>query len=421
MPTIEFETGYTLPGGDQPLKNARILHKGNQRLVKTITASSEVSDYPGTAANNGTTVDRWKPFSNGLSDAGDMAGDEWTATNLTIDADGNTLTETTATGQHDISQAYTFTAVEHVVAFKVTRQTVPEVQVRANDGTSSFTCFFDLRDGTVGTASGCVGQIVDLGDSEFLLSIYFTPLAAAGVVELLLSDGAETVSYAGSTDSTIFVSEAVTHASEATLRFDLFAAQSCDIMALAAHNLFSGAGRVQFQHDSNNDDTWTTLATSAPTDNGPVMCILEPVTSSRWRIVVDRCVLPEIGVFRVGLALQMARPFYAGFARSRNNRQTETLGNISGSGELLGRSRKRSILTASYQWAHLSDAWVRANIDGPNGIIQAVETEPFFAAWRPGETSDVDYFMRASTQAPSAMGIRDLHDFSLEGEVHSYE
>lgn len=417
--TVVYESGYTLPVSDYPLKHARILHSGVQGSVQTVTASSEATNYPGTAANNPTTVDKWKPFANGLANPKDLTESDWTETNITAAA--NSLTETADTGEHSVSQAYTFTAVEHVAAFKIGRDTVPEVQIKANDGTTDFTCFFDLRDATVGTAANCTGQIVDLGGGDYLISIYFTPLAATGYVSLLMSNGSETVSYAGSTDSQITVRECITHASEATLRYDLFTATECDVMAIAAHNLFTGGGRIQFQHDSNNDDTWTTIATSAPTDDSPIMCILEPVTSSRWRIVVDRCALPEVAVFRVGAALQMERPFYAGFTPARMSRMTETLGNISGSGELLGRSRKRSILEARYQWANLTYTWVRANLDGPHGLIQSVEVEPFFAAWRPGETQDVDYFMRASVEAPSPTGQRDLHSFSISGEVHAYE
>jgi len=417
--TVVYESGYTLPGGDYPLKHARILHDGVQGRVQTVTVSSEDANFPGTGANNGTTVDRWKPFTNGLEAPSDLTLSDWTATNITASKNG--LTETADTGEHSISQAYTFTAVEHVVAFRVGRETVPEVQIKATDGTTDFTCFFDLRDASVGTAANCTGQIVDLGGSDYLVSIYFTPLAATGSASLLMSNGSETVSYAGSTASQIVVYEAITHASEATLRYDLYTATECDVMAIAAHNIFTGGGRVQFQHDSNNDDTWTTIATVTPSDDSPIMCILEPVTSSRWRIVVDRCAMPEVAVFRVGVALQMERPFYAGFTPSRMNRTTETLGNISGSGELLGRSRKRSILQAEYQWANLSYSWVRANLDGRNGLIQSAEVKPFFAAWRPGETQDVDYFMRASVQAPSASGQRDLQTFSISGEVHAYE
>ena len=603
--TVAFETGYTLPSGDLPLNHARVLHDGNRFKVKTITASSELALYPGSAANSGDTVDRWRPFANDAPSPLDFSASDWTATAITIGSDGQTLTETTATSQHDISAAYTFTAAEHVLAFDVEPQTMPEVQVRANDGTTSFTCFFDLRDKTVGTAANCTGKIVQNNNGTVRLLIVFTPVAATGVIELLGSDGSEAVSYTGSTSNTVKVTQAIVHLSEATLTYDLFTAQEGDTFAIAAHNLWSSGATLRPQYlgadvtnllsfteqfdnaawtkagatistsirtapDGNNtadgliestslgghsvrdsvlcdpsktytisayvkfvsggrpairlrmgDDTgfindarvdvtdgsisspnetrgvsdflpngWlrvfvtgTTSATATSvsltlemlesressvtyqgdgtsgiaiwgaqlqtgtqatsyikteaspvtsgwrdfntwlsfTDNSPVMFIYEPITSAKRRIQISGGALPEIGVFRVGKALQMERPFYGGFTIPRMARNAVVRGNISGSGELLGRSLERTTLNTQYQWQHLSYDWVRVNLDGPNGLVQAAETEPLFLAWRPSETQDVDYVMRASTQAPSAMGLRDLFTFGMSGEAHSYE
>jgi hypothetical protein len=419
--TIAFAAGYALPAPDLPLKNARVLHKGVSFDPKTISATAELALYPASSANIGDTVDRWRPFENGIIDPSDLSTALWTETALTIGGDKQTLTETAANSQHDISQAYTFTAVEHVVAFKVLRQTMPEVQVRASDGTTSFTCFFDLRDGTLGTAANCVGQIKKLPSQEYLVEIFFTPLAATGVVELLGANGSEVVSYAGSTSNTIKVKEAYAHASSASLRYDLFSAQEGDMFAIAAHNLGSGLGRVLLEHDANEDDNWTTLGTVTPTDNSPIMFIFVPVNSPRWRITVDRAVLPEIGVLRVGKALQMTQPFYSGHTPSRMDRNVQILGNLSGSGELLGRSRKRSTLNASYPFTHLKYDWVRSNLDGPDGLIQSVEVDSLFVAWRPADTQDVDYLMEAQATPPEPMGMRDFWSFSMSGSAHSYE
>jgi hypothetical protein len=202
---------------------------------------------------------------------------------------------------------------------------------------------------------------------------------------------------------------------------DGFAAQAGDVFCIAAHNLGSGGGRIQFEHDSDNNDTWTVLGTLSPTDDSPIMFLHEGITSSRWRITVDRGALPEIGVMRVGAALQMERPFYAGFTPARMSRRTEITGNISGSGELMGRSKRRTILNSSYSWTNLTYAWVRTNLDTPSGLIQSAEIDPLFVAWRSSVTQDVDYVMRASVQAPATTGQRDLMTFGMEGEVHSYE
>jgi hypothetical protein len=193
------------------------------------------------------------------------------------------------------------------------------------------------------------------------------------------------------------------------------------MFAIAAHNLGSGIARITLEHDSDANDTWTALGVVTPTDNSPILFFFVPVTSARWRVTVDRGVMPEIGVWRMGRALQMTQPFYAGHTPSRMDRNVQILGNLSGSGELLGRSIKRSTLNASYPFSHLKYDWVRANLDGPDGLIQNAEIEPMFVAWRPGETQDVAYLMEAQTSPPEPMGMRDFWTFSLSGSAFSYE
>jgi hypothetical protein len=415
--TIATEAGYTWTNG----KYARLLHRGNKLRIKSVSATAEAVSGNSALVNNDLTVDRWKPFANGLTDPSDYTGDDWTATNLTIGGDTLTLIETVTSGQHDISQPYTFTAVEHVAAVRVERQTVPEVQLRANDGTTSFTAFFDLRDGTVGTQANCTAQIFDLGNDQFELTIRFTPVAAAGVVELLMSNGSETVSYAGVVTNTIKALRMAVHASSASLRLDTFTAQAGTCMAIGAHNLGLTGARINFEHDSNNDDTWTSIGTLSPSDDSAIMFFFASVSSSRWRITVDRGVLPEIGVLHVGDPLVFERPFYAGFTPARMGRATEVIGNLSGNGELMGRSKRRTLLTEKYEWQHLTYTWVRTNIDTPSGIIQNLEANAAFIAWRPELTSDASYIMSGKTSPPSSMGISDLWSFGFEAEVYSYE
>ena len=272
--TVAYEAGYALPGGDLPLNHARIVHSGVSFAPTTITASAEVTGYPGAAANIGDTVDRWRPVASGVTTA--------------------------------------------------------------------------------------------------------------------------------------------------TLDYTLAAAQEADCFAIAAHNLGTIGGTIGFYHDSNGDGTWTTIGTISPTDDSPILFFFDPITSDEWRISVTGTV-PEIGVFRIAKALQMERPFYSGFTPARMNRRVQVVGNISQSGELVGRTIKRSVLAASYSWQHLSYDWVRANLDGTTGLMQSIEVDPLFVAWRPSDTQDVDYVMRASYQPPAAMGLVDLWSFGLSGEAYSYE
>jgi len=211
-------------------------------------------------------------------------------------------------------------------------------------------------------------------------------------------------------------------AQAASLRLDLVSPAAGTCFAIGAHNLGTTATSIAFEHDSNADDTFTVIGTHAPTDDSPILFFFDAITSGRWRITLTSDGLPEVGVVRIGNALTFERPFYAGFTPARMNRATDVIGNLSRTGELLGRSIKRTVLSEGYQWQNLTYAWVRANLDGPAGVIQSLEANSAFMAWRPEvATQDVSYIMRASTGAPMSMGMRDLWSFDMSGEVYAHD
>ncbi len=103
-------------------------------------------------------------------------------------------------------------------------------------------------------------------------------------------------------------------------------------------------------------------------------------------------------------------------------RRTTITGNMSEGGEFLGRSKIRSSVATSYDWSNLTYAWVRANLDGLTGLIQSVETEPFFLAWRSSSEEDVDFGWTTSpVSSPSLAGTRDLMTFGFKAEGYGYE
>lgn len=59
--TVIFQAGYSLPGGDQPLRNARIGHSLNWLAGGTALASTTATGYFANAPLNSLTYERWKP------------------------------------------------------------------------------------------------------------------------------------------------------------------------------------------------------------------------------------------------------------------------------------------------------------------------------------------------------------------------
>lgn len=58
---VFFESGYTLPNGDEPLTHARILHANNWLSGGTASASTTDADYSEDAPLNSLTYETWSP------------------------------------------------------------------------------------------------------------------------------------------------------------------------------------------------------------------------------------------------------------------------------------------------------------------------------------------------------------------------
>lgn len=135
-------------------------------------------------------------------------GTTWTLTNATLGAgalanpsnglvDAYSLLETVANAEHYLTQAYTFAAVPTTKSFFIQANGRTWARVKANDGTTNFTAFFNLTTGQVGTKANCTAAISYAGFGWYRCSITFTPLAAAGAVFVQPSTDGSTVSYAG--------------------------------------------------------------------------------------------------------------------------------------------------------------------------------------------------------------------------------
>lgn len=414
---VATESGYVWTQG----RNARLLHDGNRFRPRAITATSDA----GTTADlveNVLTRDRWVPFSNALASPADFSTADWTQDSVSVGEDGQTLTETASGATtHQVRQSLTLTPGEWVfsVTFAPVLGSNRGIQLIVTDGAAAnFSCIV-VPDLTL-TANTANGQLHDNGDGSFTLRIYGTVAAGSATFRARMVDETPLATYAGDGVSQMKILKVTAHESAASLRVDTFGAKSATCIAVAAHNLGTGMGRITFEHDSDEDDTWTAIGAVTPADDGPVMFFFDAVTSPRWRITADRGVLPEIGVLRIGDPLVFERAFYAGFTPAAMNRTTEVIGNISRTGELLGRSVKRTLLQGQFQWQNLSEAWVRANIDGPGGVIRSLETGAAFMAWRPEVSpADASYLMRAAVTPPQAQGVKDLWTFSLQAEVHA--
>lgn len=188
-------------------------------------------------------------------------------------------------------------------------------------------------------------------------------------------------------------------------------------VGIASHNLATTGCEVRIQYLL-DDDTWGTIMNVTPTTNEPIICLFDRRAATTWRIRVRNGTAPEIGVIRLGLALEMERPLYSGHAPIPLARQMTTRSNRSETGEWLGHTTQRVTLSTSYDWAHLTSDWVR-EYWGPFQL--ASEGEPFFIAWRPGTFGDVGFCVADQTPIPSNMGILDLMQVQLSVKAQGWQ
>jgi hypothetical protein len=202
-----------------------------------------------------------------------------------------------------------------------------------------------------------------------------------------------------------------------TWEYNHTSSAECDYCAIAAHTMGTNGNSLQVQyHDGSG---WVDLVIStAITSDEPIFAIFSATTASRWRIRVSSGTAPEIGVVKFGSAFQMQRPLFGGHSPIDMARQTILRSNYSETGEYLGRTKKRRFHATGYEWNHLTAAWIEENWPS---MQSAVESEPFFIAWRPHTKEGVGFCQTDGVPIPSNMGIRDLMTVSLSVRARGYD
>lgn len=204
-------------------------------------------------------------------------------------------------------------------------------------------------------------------------------------------------------------------ADPSTWEYDHGSSVECDYCCVGAHTLGTVGATLGVEY--HNGTTWVSICSEAVTTDEPVMAIFEPITAQRWRLNISGGI-PDIGVIKFGTALQMPRPVYGGHVPIFFARQTEMRSNISETGEDLGRTVQRRFRATSIDWQHITATWMRANW----GVLQrAIESEPFFIAWRPGTFGDVALCQVDQVPIPQNMGVRDLMAVSMSMRARGYD
>lgn len=177
-----------------------------------------------------------------------------------------------------------------------------------------------------------------------------------------------------------------------------------DYFAMASHTLGANGGTIKLQYSLNGGVDWSdAFSAIAPVDDRPVWRSFEAVTASHWRLVVVSTPASVIGVVAFGAVYQ---PYYGvlpGFAPPMLARKTDVYGNVSESGNFLGRSILRRHLQTSVTFQNMDpedcyNDWLP--------FVQHAERKPFFFAWLIEDHPTDIALMEADGNIPSPTFMR---------------
>jgi len=141
----------------------------------------------------------------------------WTVTGATVSTNATTapsgtttadkLEEDTSTGSHLVTQNITFTAVSHTASIFAKKAERDWIRVLFFDGTNTFSAFFNLNTGTVGTitGAGATASIQNVGNGWYRCAVTATASAGSGSFAPRVALADNNSSYAGSAGSGIFL------------------------------------------------------------------------------------------------------------------------------------------------------------------------------------------------------------------------
>lgn len=223
--------------------------------------------------------------------------------------------------------------------------------------------------------------------------------------------------YADGPDNSLTYERWQPDALPATWEYDHGSAVECDYCVIAAHTLGTNQNTLEVQYFDGAD--WIDVITAqAITTDEPIFVIFEPETRQRWRIRISDGTAPDVAFVKFGAAMQMPQAIYGGHAPIVFGRMTTMRSNYSETGEFLGRTVQRTMLSASYAWTLLRSTWVRANWPA---FQKATESEPFVIAWRPATFGDVGFCQLDQTPVPANMGVRDYMSVEMNVRARGYD
>lgn len=191
-----------------------------------------------------------------------------------------------------------------------------------------------------------------------------------------------------------------------TVTFSFGTATAVNYLGIAAHNLGT-SGITYTLQSSDNNMTWTTIASDAPDDDKPIIHEIADTSANYYRLQLSSgSVAAQIAVVYLGDVLRMERRIYVGHQPVPFGYRRDVSTGRAEQGQFLGRTQRRTTLEFSVAMPNLTPAWCRSDL---LPFIDVSDITPFFWAWRPEDYPDeVGYCWtlgdpQAKNQRPNGM------------------
>jgi hypothetical protein len=204
----------------------------------------------------------------------------------------------------------------------------------------------------------------------------------------------------------------------AEITFTLPANADVDTFCVGAHNLGAEGFSVGVDFSSATTGAFSPFTTGQlPTDNKALMFHRSStVDVRRIKLVCSGTGSISIGSIYAGVALQLMRPFYAGFTPPRWAEKTTYRNTNSSTGNFLGRDIVRVGGETSIDVNNLDNDWIETYF---MPFKNAVKLSPYYIAWNLSEHPlDVALCQTSDDVELSPNGIRDLVQASWSAMIY---
>lgn len=188
-------------------------------------------------------------------------------------------------------------------------------------------------------------------------------------------------------------------ASSGYISVDLTTSHECDYYAVCGHNINTKGGSTKMQYWTGSGFSDIPESIYTPPDDNAFMIPFPSKSATQFRFnVTGLSAACTVAVVTFGRRLECEQGVTAGYIPPRFARQDTIYSAMAHEGAYIGRSLVRTGVSGSLDLAHLSEDWVRAELDP---FVETSRTQGWFLLWSPvARPAECSYCWTTGTPQP---------------------